>query len=193
MLFHHVYIHTGGQPSIRVETSHLENKRECPDLVFSNLEEVGEYLGITDSVRPYSDFDPFVKNYFEYEEGGKPIIFDRLKSALPYWRDVIKAPPSVLNVIEAGYRIDFVTTPPPCEFKNNKSALRNQEFVTQAVTELLELDVIEEVKSVPYFCSPLSVAENGKKLRLILDLSILNEYIVAEKAGSKFFSKINFL
>ena len=147
------------------------------------MEEVGEYLGITDSVRQYSKFDPFVKNYFEYEEGGKPIIFDRLKSALPYWRDVIKAPPSVLNVIEDGYRIDFVTTPPPCHFKNNKSAMRNQDFVTQAVTELLELNVIEETECVPYFCSPLSVAENGKKLRLILALSILNEYIVAEKAG----------
>ena len=140
-------------------------------------------MGITDSVREYCDFDPFVKNYYEYEEGGSPVIFDRLKSALPYWRDVVKAPPSVLNVVEAGYRIDFVTTPPPSSFKNNKSALRNAEFVTQAVTELLELNVIDEVHEIPYFCSPLSVAENGKKLRLILDLSILNEYIVAEKAG----------
>ena len=144
---------------------------------------MGDYLGITDSVREYCDFDPFVKNYFEYEEGGTPVIFDRLKSALPYWRDVIKAPPSVLNVIEAGYRIDFVTTPPSSSFPNNKSALRNSEFVTQAVTELLDLNVIQEVEEIPYFCSPLSVAENGKKLRLILDLSILNEYIVAEKAG----------
>ena len=84
------------------------------------MEEVGEYLGITDSVRQYSDFDPLVKNYFEYEEGGQPIIFDRLKSALPYWRDVIKAPPSVLNVIEDGYRIDFVTTPPLVSSKTIK-------------------------------------------------------------------------
>ena len=175
---------------MKVSTSHLD-KRGCPDVVFSDLEEVGQYLGITDSVREYSHFDPFVKNYFEYEEGGKPVIFDRLKSALPYWRDVIKAPPSVLSVLEAGYRIDFVTTPPPSFFKNNKSALRNEEFVTQAVTELLELNVIEEVENVPYFCSPLSVAENGKKLRLILDLSILNEYVVAEKAGC-FTIKMNF-
>ena len=177
-----LYIDTE-QSGQKIPTSHITNKRKCPDVVFSDLEDVGEYLGITDSVRAYSDFDPFVKNYFEYEEGGKPVIFDRLRSALPYWKDVIKAPPSVLNVIEAGYRIDFVTTPPPNFFKNNKSALRNHEFVTQAVTELLDLNVIEEVDTIPYFCSPLSVAENGKKLRLILDLSILNEYVVAEKAG----------
>ena len=55
------------------------------------------------------------------------------------------------------------------------------------MTELLELNVIEEMDTIPYFCSPLSVAENGKKLRLILDLSILNEYVVAEKAGITIF------
>ena len=60
-----LYIDTE-QSGQKIPTSHITNKRKCPDVVFSDLEDVGEYLGITDSVRAYSDFDPFVKNYFEW-------------------------------------------------------------------------------------------------------------------------------
>ena len=69
----------------------------------------------------------------EYENGtAEPIIKGRLKSALPYWRDVIKAPHSVLSIIEKGFMLDFITKPPNMYFKNNSfkfSFLRQEQEV----------------------------------------------------------------
>ena len=59
---------------------------------------------------------------------------------------------------------------------NNKSALRNYSFVSTSIQELLLSECIVEVPFQPYFVSPLSVAENKNKKRLILDLSFLNAY-----------------
>ncbi|XP_053403229.1 uncharacterized protein LOC128558328 [Mercenaria mercenaria] len=66
--------------------------------------------------------------------------------------------------------------------KNNKSALREKDFVDKALSDLLEKRCIYEVPFVPHNVSPLSVATNssGKK-RLILDLSVLNLYVKKER------------
>ena len=126
--------------------------------------------------------DPYIQKYFEYESNrGKPIIKERLKSALPYWRDTIKAPPSVLSIVQDGIKLNFIREPPKLFSKNNKSAYANADFVTAAVEELLSYDLILEVSDKPHVVSPLSVALNGDKKRLILDLSILNEFIHLEK------------
>jgi hypothetical protein len=126
--------------------------------------------------------DVYIRNYFEYEAGiAKPIIKGRLKSAAKYWSEVVKAPPSILSVIENGFSIDFLTEPPSMHFPNNKSSYENSDFVNKAVNELLEFNLIKEVSEKPKVISPLSVAKNSSKLRLILDLSILNEYINCEK------------
>ena len=70
-------------------------------------------MGIKESVRSDVFDDPMIRNYFEYEAGqSPPIINDRLKTALPYWTNVIKAPPSILSVIEKGFVLDFITEPP---------------------------------------------------------------------------------
>jgi hypothetical protein len=127
-------------------------------------------------------FDPFIYNYYEYENGiAEPIIKGRLKSALPYWRDVIKAPLSVLSIIEKGFMLDFIIKPPCMHFNNNKSAIVNAEFVNKAVDDLLQKGLIKKVIDKPTVISPLSVASNSEKKRLILDLSILNEYIHYDK------------
>jgi hypothetical protein len=146
------------------------------------LEELAEFVGLNERVRAEFLDDPFVKNYYEYESGqAKPIIKGRLKSALSFWRDTIKAPASVLAVIESGFTLDFIVKPPKMHFKNNRSAYDNCTFVNLAVKDLLDLNLIVEVKDRPHVVSPLSVATNGNKKRLILDLSILNEYIIHEK------------
>ena len=69
---------------------------------------------------------------------------------------------------------------------NNKSAIKNEHFVDQSISDLLESGCVQEVPFHPWVVSTLSVAENkgsGKKI-LILDLSDLNHYV--EKRKVKF-------
>ena len=71
-----------------------------------------------------------------------------------------------------GFLIPFLYTPESYALKNNKSALENSDFVTEAILDLVKVGSVLEVPFVPYIVNPLSVATNnssGKK-RLILDL-----------------------
>ena len=147
----------------------------------SNMKSVLDFLELDEKVEQFCD-DNYIRNYYEYESGkAKPIIRGRLKSALTFWRNEIKAPSSILEIINSGVKIDFLREPPKMYFSNNKSALLHSDFVTEAIKELLEYDLIKECSVKPHTVSPLSVAVNNDKKRLILDLSILNEYVVYER------------
>ena len=104
-----------------------------------------------------------------------------MRRHLRFWRETLEASPHILSVIEHGYKIPFRYNPPSFEFKNNKSALQNKEFVNKTLKGLLEEGKIFEVQK-PFATNPLSVAEDpsGKK-RLILDVSFLNQYLWKEK------------
>ena len=67
-------------------------------------------------------------------------------------------------------------------FSNNKSALSNEKFVSEAISELVQSGCVIKVPFKPHVVSPLSVAENRSKQRLILDLSTLNYYVKKDKA-----------
>ena len=110
-----------------------------------------------------------------------PKIKGSLKRHISFWRETLKANSFILSTIEHGYKIPFRLNPPSLRFENNKSALKNKDFVQTTIFELLRNDIIYEINT-PYLVSPLSVAENssGKK-RFILDLSYLNEYVWKEK------------
>ena len=43
----------------------------------------------------------------------------------------------VLDIIESGYNIPFVFTPPPFYAKNNRSSLDHPNFVESAIAELM--------------------------------------------------------
>ena len=64
--------------------------------------------------------------------------------------------------------------------KNNKSSLRNKKFVEEAIADLLKFGCIEETKERPFCCNPLTVAK-GEKLRLVLDLRHVNQYVTPNK------------
>ena len=38
------------------------------------------------------------------------LVKGRLKANLAFWRDVLQAPPAVLNVIESGYVLPWITS-----------------------------------------------------------------------------------
>ena len=139
------------------------------------------------SIKELKDKYPLDQNYFETEEAfffrlkykissnfdvqgeSEICVKGRLKRCLHFWQE-IGANENVLDVIENGYKIPFISTPKPAEFKNNKSALLNHSFVSDSVQELLGTKRVVEVPFIPHVVSPLSVSTNKGKNRLILDL-----------------------
>ena len=157
-----------------------------------DFNEIIDFLGISEEVDEFLD-DPFKMNYFEFESGlSEPLVKSRLKNALPFWETELNAPREVLKIIAEGYEIEFVEPPPRMHFKNNRSALENSDFVEGAIDELLRYNLIQEYSEPPFVISPLSVAENNGKKRLILDLSKLNDFIKQERIvledGKDFFN-----
>ena len=60
------------------------------------------------------------------------------------------------------------------------SACKHPDFVAEAISELLRNVCIVEHNLPPYCLNPLTVAE-GKKLRLVIDLRHVNEFLVKSK------------
>ena len=99
-----------------------------------------------------------------------------LRNSISYW-ERIGANSGVMDLIEHGYKIPFLNNPPDGFFENNKSALKNRDFVEKEVNNLLATGRILEVKQKPLVVNPLTVSENGGKKRLILDLSHVNFHV----------------
>lgn len=136
----------------------------------------------TDSQEPDQPI-PGTTRAWEHRQGdiGPPEgVKGKLKTCLPYWKNVLKASEFVIDVIESGYKIPFVETPPPFYAKNNRSSLDHPEFVKSAILDLLRKHCIAEVDTPPHCCNPLTVAK-GKKLRLVLDLRHPNQFIFKTK------------
>ncbi len=126
------------------------------------------------------DSNYYLSNF--HEQGTEePIVRGRMKANVNFWKE-IGAPDDVISVIEEGYKIPLLTTPPPVILKNNKSALDNSSFVTDAVNDLLSKGLIVESTVIPDIVNPLSVSiqSSGKK-RLILDLRYVNYHVWKEK------------
>lgn len=105
----------------------------------------------------------------------------KLFRSIQHWES-IGAPDFILSVIRNGYKIPFISTPPPRRFTNNASALKEADFVNAAILELLHDNRVEEIISPPDIVNPLSVSvqPNGKK-RLILDLRHINLHVYKQK------------
>ena len=101
----------------------------------------------------------------------------RLKGALNFWRNTLNASDFVLSTNECGYRLPFADYPPHCFLPNNLSAVKHRAFVSWAIKELLADKCIQEHNKPPFCVNPLKVAV-GKKLRLVIDLRHVNQYLV---------------
>ena len=93
-----------------------------------------------------------------------------------FWRSTLKASKFVMSVIENGYRLPFTSECPTFFAENNASSLRNYNFVTQTIEDLLRSKCIVETGEMPHCCNPLTVSETHKK-RLVLDLRHVNKYL----------------
>lgn len=117
----------------------------------------------------------------EFEQGveGSSFSQGKLHANFSFWRDSVKASDFVLDIIQNGYKILFKESPLPYSIENRSSALRRDTFVREAISDLMERGCLREVRCYPQFCNPLHVAvQSSGKLRLILDLSHLNKFIV---------------
>ena len=93
-----------------------------------------------------------------------------------FWEASLSPSPFASSIVNEGYSLLFIELPPPCCLRNNRSALRNSQFVESAILELLTQGLIREVTTPPHCVNPLTVAE-GKKLKLVLDLREVNKYL----------------
>ena len=166
-----------------VENSAIGN-RTTPKRMLSSKREVNSSK--TDKTNTnvkvkYSDFFGWFcsykvleENYFDEKEysvksncSANPLVsvMERLKSYLDYWENVIGANAVVTSVIKEGFKILFTYTLQKAYFKNNKSDLRNSDFVTDSIKDILADKLVKETSNI-LAVSPLSVAENytGKKM-----------------------------
>ena len=103
-----------------------------------------------------------------------------LKSHFQFWSD-IGANQYILDVISNGYKLPFKQIPEAIHIKNNRSSLENDEFVKEAIGELLSTGAAVEVATKPKVVNPLTVAQNSRKKRLVLDLRHVNKCLVIDK------------
>ena len=104
----------------------------------------------------------------------------RLKQNIDFWIS-INSNEYVLDVIKNGYKLPFKHFPQPAHLKNNRSSLDNDEFVKVAISDLLKTGAAVEVFEKPTVVNPLTVAQNSKKKRLVLDLRHVNQCLIVDK------------
>ena len=105
-------------------------------------------------------------------------IKGRLRENISFWRNVLKAPTPVLNWIEDGYKLPLITEPPAHMQANQPAAIEHQQFINEAVVDLLHNGCVQKVVAAPHVCSPLSVVCNAEgKKRLAINLRYVNHFL----------------
>ena len=110
--------------------------------------------------------------------GSSDVIVGSLKRKVTFWEEM-GASNWILKVITCGYELPFAgSLPEPKIFSNHRSARNHQSFVSDAIKDLVSRGCVRKVKRGEVrVCSPLGVVDNGKKLRLILDLRYVNRHL----------------
>ena len=122
-----------------------------------------------------------VENGYIWEPADEPSVGIQvqgsLKRHIEFWEQVLKAPDYIIESIRDGYVLPLFSAPSPFIGCNHKSALEHNEFVTNAVLDLLASNCILKVEDRPFICSPLSVVDVPNKKRLVINLRHLNSFL----------------
>ena len=170
-----------GSDTVDAVQSGIRDQQQCS---MSRVERTGDYSVNQDFLKDEYDYSRFTHDFYEYEQGQKNILVKgRLKNHLSFWRS-IGSSDFVLDIIENGYKIPLYSMPSRTSCKNNRSALCEPEFVSEAIKDLLDRGLIEKCnpEKPPYIINPLTVSiqTSGKK-RLILDLREVNKHVWKQK------------
>ena len=94
----------------------------------------------------------------------------------------IAGPVPIIDYIAEGYKLPLLSPPPTYAGKNQSSAHQNADFVSTTITELLQNRCVQRIPYKPLICSPWSVVcNNVSKLRLVLNLHYLNQFLLKDK------------
>ena len=72
-----------------------------------------------------------------------------LKRHMNFWQN-IGASPFTISIIQYGYKIPFITAPSKIVQRNNRSALQHDQFVEQAILELVQSGRIVRTDEIPH-------------------------------------------
>ena len=172
-------------------------RNECPLLVVAQAQPNGKKLsnhfidlcdseplsGSNDAFEQVSEIDNSLveKADFLEREYRADSVRGRLKTHILAWKE-LEPTEAVLSVIKEGYKLPLHTIPESCILRNNKSAFDNNDFVTEALNDLLATQCISVVESQPWVVNPLTVStrDDGKR-RLVLDLRHVNPHLFKYK------------
>ena len=119
-----------------------------------------------------------------------PRVKGRIAENIQFW-EKIGTSDFILKVIWEGYALPFVEVLEQAEFSNNASARRNSDFVTSEISEMLSSWRIREVsRNDVHTINPLSVTDNGDKLRFILDHRHINQFLRVPKIKFEYIQTI---
>ena len=107
----------------------------------------------------FFDFFDFSR-FFEFELTDHPPLENvkgNLRRKLEFWKR-IGTSKFILNVIERGHMLPFLSLPESAVFRNNRSSLANAKFVEDAIRELFESSRVIEVFVPPLMVNPSSVS-----------------------------------
>ena len=114
----------------------LEKVHVC--LYFISISYVLDTDCLDDSASYLNVCDPAIGRKYEFKAIDATLgsVRGRLKRALHEWK-IIDAPQFILEVIEFGYKLPFISIPAPKVSNNNRSALAEVYFVEDAIQNLL--------------------------------------------------------
>ena len=93
-----------------------------------------------------------------------------------------RSPLFVMKIVLEGYQLPFICTPTPFHATNQKSALREQQFVEDEIRKLVAGGYVKEILQAPLVCSPLSVvSSDGSKKQLVHDIRHVNKFLWKKK------------
>ena len=61
----------------------------------------------------------------------------------------------VLEIVTTGYRLPFISLPPPLFVRIHRSALEHSNFVHDSIKKLVQSHCVHKVLVCPNVCSPL--------------------------------------
>ncbi|CAI7907161.1 unnamed protein product [Closterium sp. NIES-54] len=111
------------------------------------------------------------------------IMGGRLRQAFAWWASWCESS-LILSVIANGYWLPWKAfSPPPFRDQNHAGVLKHTDFTRSAIQELLTSGAaaVASSSSAVTCISPLNVAEQRNKCRLILDLRKVNQYLIVPK------------
>ena len=122
---------------------------------------------------------------FWEEEQGETQVSDvqgKLEKFLGIWEETLNLAPWIISCILEWYKLPLQALPNSYSRPNQQFAIENKNFVFESIQELERNRCITRVFDFPYICSPLSVVANSAgKLRLVLNLCYLNQFLWLDK------------